>query len=102
MELIKSLLVMVAFILIANKANALPIPTFGVPIESGSWIQHVSFPGDINIGAGGFEAPGVDNFVDNSNNLTDWTGSAVNSTYALAKGADPFQDFDVFLMETCP
>ncbi len=38
----------------------------------------------------------MDNFVDNSNNLTDWTGSAVNSTYALATGTDPFQHYDVF------
>ncbi len=43
----------------------------------------------------------MDNFVDNSNNLTDWTGSAVNAAYAVATGTDPFENFDVFLMETC-
>ena len=112
MKLIKSILfeaiiVMVAFLLIANKANALPTPTFGDPIESGSWIQDISFPAPINIGAlemfivadtgaGGFEAPGMDNFEDNLNNPTNWTGSAVNSTYALATGTDSFQHFDAF------
>lgn len=105
MKLIKSILfeaiiVMVAFLLIANKANALPVPTFGDPIESGSWSQHISFPASINIGAlemfivedtgaGGFEAPGMDNF-----NSATWTGSAVNSTYALATGIGSFQNFD--------